>query len=288
MGTYDWVTYANEHNHRAHLIFYQQRGFGYFISRRIRIMRMSKSTKKRTLPPELAAENADLRNIFLSKKKALKLTQQKIADEMKVTPPSVFAYLNGQIPLNIKAATTFARMLNVPVASFSRRLAAEIEEIAKSQTERIDSGNVALAPHPIRSFTYPVLGWEQIEVAMEAVQQYQAGQLQQASQTSETDAGRRAYWLVVRGEMMSAPSGTTFPEGVLILVSPDLDPADGQFIVARLKETGEGTFRQLRVDAGDRFLRPLNPSYPTQLLDDRWEVAGTVVAAKYPDTIFKA
>jgi len=251
---------------------------------------MSTSTKKRTIAPELAAENAELRKIFLAKKKALKLTQQKIADELEVTPPSIFAYLNGQIPLNIRAATTFARMLNVPVSAFSRRLAREIDEIASSQTAWIGNGNVASAPHPIRSFSYPLLGWEQIEVAvaMEAVERYHVGELKLPSHSSETDAGRHAYWLPVRGQMMTAPSGITFPEGMLILVSPDIAPEDGQFVVARLKGSTDGTFRQLRVDAGAKFLQALNTAYPVERLDDRWEIAGTVVSAKYPDTLFRA
>lgn len=248
---------------------------------------MSKSTKKRPLSPELAAECAALHEIYLSRKKGLKLTQQKIADEMRVTPPSVFAYLNGQIPLNIKAATVFATLLQVPISSFSRRLADEIDKIAKSQTALSNTGNVESAPHPIRSFTYPVIDWSQVEEAMEAVAKYQAGRIDLPTQSSETYAGRGAYWLAVRGEMMTSPSGISFPEGMLILVAPSVNPESGQFVIARLKETGESTFRQLREDAGHRFLRPLNPAYPTQQVDERWELVGTVLAAKYPETIFK-
>lgn len=254
---------------------------------------MSTPPKKRKLATELADENAELHKIFLEKKKALKLTQQKIADELEVTPPSIFAYLNGQIPLNIRAATTFARMLNVPVSAFSRRLAREIDEIVSSQTAWIGNGNVASAPHPIRSFSYPLLGWEQIEVAvaMEAVEKFHAGVMKLASHSSETEAGRHAYWLTVRGETMAAPSGMTFPEGVLILVSPDITPEDGQFVVAKLKGSINGTFRQLRVDAGTQFLRRLNPAYPFDPVDpvnDRWEIVGTVVGAQYPNTLFQS
>ncbi|MCY1366040.1 hypothetical protein D9M69_529170 [compost metagenome] len=62
---------------------------------------------------------------------------------------------------------------------------------------------------------------------------------------------------------------------------------DGQYVIARLIDTGETAFRQLRRDAGLEFLRPLNPAYPTIQLDDRWEIVSTVVGAKYPETIFK-
>ena len=123
---------------------------------------------------------------------------------------------------------------------------------------------------------------------MEVVEKYHVGELKLPSHSSETDAGRHAYWLTVRGEMMAASSGMTFPEGMLILVSPDITPEDGQFVVARLKGSADGTFRQLRIDAGAKYLRPLNPAYPIQQADDRWEIVGTVVGAKYPDTLFRA
>lgn len=247
---------------------------------------MSTSTKKRTIAPDLAAENAELHKIFLAKKKALKLTQQKIADEMEVTPPSIFAYLNGQIPLNIRAATTFARVLNVPVSAFSRRLAREIDEIASSQAAWVGDNNAA-STYLVRSFNYPLLGWDQVAGSLEAVQKFHAGAVELASHSSETDAGRRAYWLTVRREMMNAPSGMSFPEGMLILVSPDITPNDGQFVIARRKGSTDGTFRQLRLDGGEQFLRRLNPAYPTDPVEDRWEIIGTVVGAQYPGILFQ-
>lgn len=245
------------------------------------------STQKRTIRPELQRENQALNDIYLARKKTLKLTQQKIADRMGITAPTVFAYLKGKTPLNIRAATAFASILQVPVSDFSMRIAQEISDAAKSQTAPFNTGNVESTPHPIRSFTYPVIGWDQIGEAMEAVAQYHAGQRDLPSQSSETYAGRQAYWLVVKSDIMVSPSGVSFPEGILILVDPSVKASDEQYVIARLKETGETAFRQLRQDAGQEFLRPLNPAYPIQLKDDRWEIVGTVVAAKYPETIFK-
>ncbi|MCY1285236.1 hypothetical protein D9M70_341640 [compost metagenome] len=245
------------------------------------------SKQKPTLKPDQVAECEALNAIYLSRKKELKLTQKMIADVMGIKPPSVFGYLNGKIPLNAKAAATFADLLQVPVSAFSRRLSDEIDRIAKSRTASLNGGNVESAPHPIRSFTYPVLDWSQIEGAMEVVAKYQAGQLDLPSQSSETYAGRGAHWLVVKSDIMVSPSGVSFPEGLLILVAPSMKAEDGQYVIARLKDTGETAFRQLRRDAGLEFLRPLNPAYPTIQLDDRWEIVSTVVGAKYPETIFK-
>ena len=243
------------------------------------------SKPKRTLKPEQAAECAALNALYLSKKKALKLTQKKLADAMGISPPSAFNYLNGQIPLNAKAAAKFAEMLHAPVSDFSPRLAEEIRSLAKSQTEDSSSGPVESPSYSKRSFTYPVCGWNDVvEGAMEAVQKHRTGERPLETQAAEIFAGTDAYWVPVRGDMMVSPQGTSFPEGMLILVSSTIEPRDGQYVVSR-KGTNT-TFRQLREDAGMRFLRALNPSYPSVDLADGWEIVGTVVSARYPESIF--
>lgn len=243
------------------------------------------SKPKRTLKPEQAAECAALNALFLSKKKALKLTQKKLADAMGIAPPSVFNYLNGQIPLNAKAAAKFAEMLHAPVSDFSPRLAEEIRSLAKSQTENANSGNVESPSNTKHSYTYPVCEWNDVvEGAMEAVQKHRTGEKPLATQVAELFAGADAYWVPVRGDIMVSPQGTSFPEGMLILVSSTLEPRDGQYVVA--KKGTNTTFRQLREDAGMRFLRALNPAYPNVELSEGWEIVGTVVSARYPESIF--
>ena len=85
---------------------------------------------------------------------------------------------------------------------------------------------------------------------------------------------------------MTGLSGNSFPEGFLILVAPDIEPHPGQYVVARMTDTNEATFKQLVRDAGELFLKPLNPSYPTKPMDDAWEIVGTVVDGKMPKSVF--
>ena len=95
-----------------------------------------------------------------------------------------------------------------------------------------------------------------------------------------------AFWLKVVGASMTSPSGSSFPEGFLILVAPDIEPRPGQYVVARMTDTNEATFKQLTRDAGDLYLKPLNSSYPTKPVDDTWEIVGTVVDGKMPKSVF--
>ena len=125
---------------------------------------------------------------------------------------------------------------------------------------------------------------DEVEGKMEAVQKHRTGEKSLGMQAAENVAGTNAHWMPVRGDMMVGARGTSFPEGMLILVSNIIEPRDGQYVVAR--KGADTTFRQLREDAGKRFLRTLNPAYPNVELSEGWEFVGTVVSARYPESIF--
>lgn len=72
-----------------------------------------------------------MRQLFAQKKRALSLTQEAAAYELGFSGQAVVSqYLNGRIPLNIRVAIGFAKLLKVRVAEFSESLQAEIDEIA--------------------------------------------------------------------------------------------------------------------------------------------------------------
>lgn len=144
--------------------------------------------------------------------------------------------------------------------------------------------NVEITPQPTRSFSYPEISWVQAGSAKEAMDVGNVALCPQHS--SDVWAGEDAFWLKVVGASMTSASGNSFPEGFLILVAPDIEPRPGQYVVARMVETNEATFKQLVRDAGDLYLKPLNPSYPTKPMDDAWVIVGTVVDGKMPKAVF--
>lgn len=244
------------------------------------------SKPKRPLGPVQTDECAALKALYLSKKKAMKLTQKKLADAMGIAPPSVFNYLNGQISLNAKAAAKFAELLCTPVSEFSPRLAEEIQSLTKSWAEGSSAGP-ELPPCSGHTLTCSVCGSNDVvDGALEAVQKHRTVEKPLEAQATEILTGNDAYWMPVRGDTMVSHCGISFSEGMLILVSRTIEPRDGQYVVAR--KGAATTFRQLREDAGMRFLRTLNPAYLNVLnLSDGWEIVGTVVSARYPESIFK-
>ena len=92
---------------------------------------MSKNTRKLPLTEEQLLESDRLKALFEGKKKELGLTQEKIAAELGdgVTQGAVSHFLNRRTALNLEAAVVFARLLKVPVAEFSERLAADLDRL---------------------------------------------------------------------------------------------------------------------------------------------------------------
>jgi SOS-response transcriptional repressor LexA len=148
----------------------------------------------------------------------------------------------------------------------------------------LERPNVEMTLQPTRSFSYPEISWVQAGSAKEAMDVSNVALCPQHS--SDVWAGENAFWLKVIGNSMSSANGTSFPEGYLILVGPDIEPRPGQFVVARMIDSNEATFKQLVRDAGELFLKPLNPSYPTKPVDNTWEIVGTVVDGKMPKSVF--
>lgn len=88
---------------------------------------------------------------------------------------------------------------------------------------------------------------------------------------------KRAYALRVRGDSMTAPGGISFPDGCWIIVDPAIEPKPGSPVVVRLDGVDEATFKELAIDAGRLFLKPLNPRYPVMPLPENAEIIGVAV-----------
>lgn len=57
-----------------------------------------------------------------------------------------------------------------------------------------------------------------------------------------------------------------FFSGDLIFVDPDASYGNGSFVVARLDDENQATFKQLVIEGDHKFLKPLNKDWPEQLI----------------------
>lgn len=97
------------------------------------------------------------------------------------------------------------------------------------------------------------------------------------------NASDNAFWVTVNGDSMIASSGFSFPEGMHILVDPDVKPHNKVFVLSSLNNLNEITFKQFIDDAGSKFLKPLNTSslYQPIPITDFVDIIGVVVDAKW-------
>lgn len=148
----------------------------------------------------------------------------------------------------------------------------EGEEVEPSES------NVGAARQPVESFRYPVISWVAAGAWAEAVEPFPPG-FSDRYELSDYDSKGPAFWLEVKGDSMTSPVGTSITEGTLILVDTEADVQSGKLVVAKLADSDQATFKKLVDDGGRRFLKPLNPAYPTEMLAEDCRIVGVVVRA---------
>lgn len=75
--------------------------------------------------------------------------------------------------------------------------------------------------------------------------------------------GPRTFALRVQGASME----DKFFAGDLIFVDPDREPTDKSFVVVRLDDSDQATFKQLIIEGDRRYLRAYNPRWPEPIIE---------------------
>ncbi len=102
------------------------------------------------------------------------------------------------------------------------------------------------------SFRYPVISWVSAGSWEEAVEPYPDG-FSDRYEISDYDSKGPAFWLEVKGDSMTAPTGVSVPEGMMILVDTEADVQPGKLVIAKLPASNEATFKKLVEDGGTRY-----------------------------------
>ncbi|MBZ2192017.1 LexA family transcriptional regulator [Pseudoalteromonas arctica] len=122
-----------------------------------------------------------------------------------------------------------------------------------------DNINNNVAPGPTIKATAPLISW------------VQAGAWSEISEIKAYDAERfmcpvncsdLTFVLKVQGISMEPK----FDEGDLIFVDPEAECIHGSYVVARLDDDNQATFKQLIIEGGHKFLKAANPNWPEQLI----------------------
>ncbi len=175
-------------------------------------------------------------------RKELGLTQYQLADLVGTAQTSIQKIEKGDTknPRNIEA---LARALKC-TPEFLRFGIGEID----------NATSTSVAKHQL-----PLISW------------VQAGAWSDISEVNPLDAERflcpvncseRSFVLRVQGISMEPK----FNDGDLIFVDPEAECIHGSYVVARLDDNNQATFKQLIIEGDQKFLKAANPNWPEQLI----------------------
>lgn len=139
-------------------------------------------------------------------------------------------------------------------------------------TDSSDDRQIAnTVPGPDLTMLVPEISWVQAGQWNDIIDNYHPGDFSRVVPVSKK-MSPRSFALKVSGDSMA----DRFPEGCTIVVDPDFEPNNGSYVVARVNDATEATFKQLVLDAGRAYLKPLNPRYPILEMDDDTHICGVV------------
>ncbi|WP_254413747.1 LexA family protein [Vibrio furnissii] len=209
---------------------------------------------------------ASLGTKILTRRKELKITQKGLAEKVGVSHVTI---------------SQWEKEDTAPKGANLLKLA---EALKVSASDLLDEGlnNVTrLDIQPSYKDKYPILGKVSAGKFKDAVQTFDL-----EYEESTVKCSNDSFWLVVDGHSMTAPqgSGISFLEGMLILVDPERDYSNGNFVVAYCENKHMATFKKISIEPEGVFLVPLNPD-PTyrriNIAEEFCEIAGVVVDAKW-------
>ena len=226
---------------------------------------------KKNLTTEQLEDAVRLKALYESKKKLLGVTQYTIADELGITQGAVGHYLNGRNALNLSVASAFAKILQVSIADFSPTLDAEAKKIMANETT-----NVKFAGPYKQGREYPLISFVQAGAWAEAIEPYTLDEIDEWFESDAKVFGD-AFWLCVEGDSMTAPTGISIPEGMLVLIDTGREAINGSLVIAKMVDANVATFKKLIIDGGQKYLKGLNPAWPMKEINGNCKIIGVAI-----------
>ena len=194
-----------------------------------------------------------------------KITQRKLAELAGVEQPAISQMESGKT------------LKSVHLVALAKACGVSAEWLSSGSGEMAgEESNVAMIQQPAQIYRYPIVSWVMAGAWAEAVQPFPDG-FADNYDVSDYKAKGPAFWLEVKGDSMTSTSAPSIPEGSQILVDTEADVRPGKLVIAKLSGSNEATFKKLVEDGGIRFLKPLNPAYPTVQCAEGCRIIGVVV-----------
>lgn len=197
-------------------------------------------------------------------------SEGELARRSGLKQPTIHRILTGQ--------SKDPRQGNIEKLAFALGVSATWLRSGRGGRER-EGANFAPAQQSEQRYSYPVVSWVAAGSWCEAIAPHEPGS-EQTYKATDYQAKGRAFWLEVKGDSMTAPTGVSIPEGMMILVDTGVPAVNGSLVIASISDGEEATFKKLVIDGGVNYLKPLNPAYPVITCSAGCEIVGTVIEAR--------
>jgi len=119
----------------------------------------------------------------------------------------------------------------------------------------------------------PLISWVQAGDFATVVDNFEPGD---GEEWIDTTVPKRRYTFALRvqGDSMEPE----FHDGNIIIVEPEISAEHGDYVIVRVNNNMECTFKQLIRDGKDLYLKPLNPRYPIKPMPLDAAIVGVVRA----------
>lgn len=91
----------------------------------------------------------------------------------------------------------------------------------------------------------------------------------------------KTYALKVKGDSMHNPGGKpSFDDGDIIFVDPERNFDHRSYVIVRLDDENQATFKRLLIDGNRRMLEALNPAWPNRIfeINEDATICGVIIA----------
>jgi SOS-response transcriptional repressor LexA len=200
------------------------------------------------------------------------ITQAGLAERMDKSQSAIAHWLGGNRKPSIEEIAAMMKIVGLNHMTLNSDGLVEYPDEGWANVSKID-----IQPQYQKSF--PVLSSVQAGAWTEACEPYTLNEISEWHETTERTS-ERCFWLRVEGDSMTSATGVSFPEGTMVLVDTERDHQNGSLVVAKLTDVNEATFKKLVIDAGQKYLRPLNPTYLPIAINGNCKIIGVVVDAK--------
>lgn len=200
------------------------------------------------------------------------ITQSGLAERMDKSQSAIAHWLSGNRKPSIEEIATMMKIVGLSHMTLNSDGFIEYPDEAWSNLSQVSA-------QPKYQNPFPVLSSVQAGAWTEAFEPYSVNEIAEWYETTERTSPR-CFWLRVEGDSMTSPNGVSFPEDTLVLVDTERDHQNGSLVVAKLTDVNEATFKKLVIDAGQKYLRPLNNTYQPIAINGNCKIIGVVVDAK--------